>query len=120
MRIKELRLERNLTQFEVAEAISTNQRNIGRWENGENEPSASYVKQLAAFFGVSTDYLLGLEDDFGNISIEKIAPQLTAEEQKLLNDYKALNPACQRLVQDTIKTLLASSGSAHGSNKNIS
>lgn len=65
MRIKELRLERNLTQSEVAKAIGTSQRNIGRWENGENEPAAVYVKALAEFFGVRADYLLGLEDDFG-------------------------------------------------------
>ena len=42
-RIKELRLEKELTQSDLAKAISTSQRNIGRWENGENEPTASFL-----------------------------------------------------------------------------
>ena len=86
MRIKELRLERNLTQSEVAKAIGTSQRNIGRWENGENEPAAVYVKALAEFFGVRADYLLGLEDDFG-VRVddkEKKPDTLSAEERRLL------------------------------------
>lgn len=30
------------------------------------EPSASAVKKLAVYFDVTADYLLGLEDEFGN------------------------------------------------------
>lgn len=119
MRIKELRLERNLTQSEVAEAINTSQRNIGRWENEENEPSASYVKQLAAFFGVSTDYLLGVEDDFGNISIEKNTPQFTAEENQLIEDFRALGVPGKQLIKTTMKTLLDTSSSGSSKTKKL-
>lgn len=62
-RIKELRLESGLTQSQVAKAINTSQRNIGRWENGENEPTASFLVALADFFNVSIDYLLCRKDD---------------------------------------------------------
>ena len=34
-----------------------------RYEQGTREPSASVIIALANFFGVSTDYLLGLTDD---------------------------------------------------------
>ena len=70
MRLKELRLEGGFTQGEVAKAIGTSQRNIGRWENGENEPTASFLIALADFFKVSIDYLLCREDEFGNIVIK--------------------------------------------------
>lgn len=70
-RIKELRLEKELTQSDLAKAISTSQRNIGRWENGENEPTASFLIALADYFKVSIDYLLCREDEFGNIIINK-------------------------------------------------
>ena len=63
-RLKELRQEKNLTQADVANAIGTSQRNIGRWENNENEPGASFVIKLANFFEVSSDYLLEITDDF--------------------------------------------------------
>ena len=91
MRLKELREERNLTQNDVATAICTTRTNIGRWEKGENEPSAYFVVRLADFFEVSTDYLLGREDDFGNVSIQNVAPILSAEEQHLLDTFRKLN-----------------------------
>ena len=64
MRLKELREEKNLTQYEVARAIKTSQSNIGRWEKGLNEPAANYLILLADFFDVSIDYLLGRSDEF--------------------------------------------------------
>ena len=91
MRLKELREERNLTQNDVATAIHTTRTNIGRWEKGENEPSANFIIQLADFFEVSTDYLLGREDDFGNVSIQNVAPALSADEQRLIDTYRKLN-----------------------------
>lgn len=122
MRIKELRLERNLTQSEVAKAIGTSQRNIGRWENGENEPAAVYVKALAEFFGVRADYLLGLEDDFG-VRVddkEKKPDTLSAEERRLLEGYREINAAGKKLVMQTVETLRgtsAGSGSTSTQNK---
>ncbi len=120
MRIKELRLERNLTQSEVAKAIGTSQRNIGRWENGENEPAAVYVKALAEFFGVRADYLLGLEDDFG-VRVddkEKKPDTLSAEERRLLEGYREINAAGKKLVMQTVETLRGTAaGSGRGANQ---
>ncbi len=59
--IKELRLERDLSQQKLAEAIGVSQKAIDYWERGVNEPKASYVARLADFFEVTSDYLLGRE-----------------------------------------------------------
>ena len=94
MRLKELREELNLSQNDVAKAINTSQRNIGRWEKGENEPSAGFVILLANFFECSTDYLLGRSDDFGSVSIQKEkspADELSTEEKELLENFRQLN-----------------------------
>lgn len=104
MRIKELRNERNMTQSEVAEAIHTSQRNIGRWENNEVLPTSEFIIRLADFFQVTTDYLLGRSDDFGNIAIEKNAPQLTAEEQLIINQYRTLPEKLKQLVRQQLDT----------------
>lgn len=61
-RIKQLRMERNLSQQEVSNAICVSQRSISSWERGENEPKASYIMKLAKFYDVSADYLLRLEE----------------------------------------------------------
>lgn len=91
MRLKELREFRELTQQEVAKAVNTSRTNIGRWEKGENEPSASSLAALADFFEVSTDYLLGREDDFGGAHFPTPAAELTQEEKRLLEVFRKLN-----------------------------
>ena len=60
-RLKELRIEKQLSQQKLAEAIGVTQKAIDFWEKGINEPKASYIIKLAKFFGVTTDYLLGIE-----------------------------------------------------------
>ena len=90
MRIKELREEKNLSQWEVAKGINSSQRNIGRWENEEVQPLAEYVVKLADFFGVSTDYLLGRSDDFGNVTVNGSAPELSDEEREILALFRKM------------------------------
>lgn len=61
-RIKNLRLELNLTQTELANRLFLDKSTIAKYETNVIEPSLSELIQLANFFKVSTDYLLGLED----------------------------------------------------------
>lgn len=61
-KIKELRIEKNISQGVLAKAIGVNRRAVGFWEKGTNEPKATYIYKLAKYFGVSADYLLGLND----------------------------------------------------------
>ncbi len=61
-RLKELRLTRGLSQKELGDIIGTTYSAISYWEQGINEPKLSYIINLAKFFGVTSDYLLGLVD----------------------------------------------------------
>lgn len=61
--LKELRTQQNLTQKELAEKIDYSKAIIGFWECGKKEPTARAIIALAKFFEVSTDYLLGIEDE---------------------------------------------------------
>ena len=58
MRLKELRLQKGVTQQEVARAIGCSANNYARYERGEREPDCVTLKQLSKFFGVSIDYIL--------------------------------------------------------------
>lgn len=63
-RIRELRLNANLSQREVAEMLGVKQQQYQRWETGNREFPIKELVQLAEIFGVSTDYiLLGKSDD---------------------------------------------------------
>ena len=61
-RIKELRIERSLSQMQLAKACNISQSAIAKWELGKTEPTASAIIVLAEFFNESADYLLGLTD----------------------------------------------------------
>lgn len=63
--LKELRKEKGLTQKKLALMLDCDQSMIARWEKGECEPTESAIRRTAIFFGVSADYLLGLEDETG-------------------------------------------------------
>ena len=62
IRLKELRAEKHLSQRQLAEATGLRQPTIARWEMGLFEPSASDIIKLAKYFGVSTDYILGVTE----------------------------------------------------------
>lgn len=61
-RLRELRTEKGLSMKQLAKAINTTDAAISNWENGINEPKIVYLKLIAIYFGVTTDYLLGLEN----------------------------------------------------------
>lgn len=61
-RLKELRIEKNVGQIELAKAINVSKGIISLWENNLREPKLSNLVALSKFFDVSIDYLVGLED----------------------------------------------------------
>lgn len=63
IRLKELRESKNFSQNQLSQNTKLSQANISRWETGEREPSIKAVILLADFFGVTTDYLLGVTDE---------------------------------------------------------
>lgn len=59
MRLKELRNSRHITQLKMAMDLNMTQNTISRYETGEREPGISELIQIADYFHVSIDYLLG-------------------------------------------------------------
>lgn len=55
-----------LTQTELANFLNTTQDTISLWEREKSNPDIEQLIKLARFFDVSTDYLLGLEDEDGH------------------------------------------------------
>lgn len=57
--IKELRIDKGISQSMLANEIGVSQKAIDFWEREVNEPKASYIIKLSDYFNVSSDYLLG-------------------------------------------------------------
>ena len=59
IRLKELRMEKRLTQQQLATTLQTTDDSIYSWEKGRSEPSIAVIRKICDFFEVSSDYLLG-------------------------------------------------------------
>lgn len=75
-RIKDLREDMNLRQVDVAAKTGIDQRTLSNYETGKTNPDSYAIIKLAAFYGVSCDYLLGVTDintkgDFSNKTIQE-------------------------------------------------
>ena len=62
-RLKSVRLERKLTQKQVAEGIGVAESYYQIYEYGKKEPVVSNLEKLCRCLNVSSDYLLGLSDE---------------------------------------------------------
>ena len=62
-RIKNLREDHDYTQEYVANYLGTSQTMYARYERGANELPIRHLITLSKYYGVSTDYLLGLSKE---------------------------------------------------------
>lgn len=60
--LKELRKDNNMSRQMLANLIYVNVRTISYWELGQRECNLEQLIMLSRIFGVTTDYLLGIED----------------------------------------------------------
>lgn len=65
IRLRDLRAEKNISQRKMAEMFSVSQGTYNNWEQGNTQPSIEQLIELARFFSVSVDYLIGNSDDEG-------------------------------------------------------
>ena len=86
-RIKELRLLNGFNQVELAKRLGLTKQTISNWENNNIQPSIEMLEALADLFSVSTDYLLGRENNR-----ELNSTGLTNEQlnhiQQIINDIR--------------------------------
>lgn len=61
-RLRELRIEKELLQSDIAKIINKSERTVGFYETGERDMNTETLAILANFFNCSIDYLLGKSD----------------------------------------------------------
>lgn len=61
-RLRELRIEKELTQSQLAEKLNVDFRTISNWEKGVRKPDIDTLVEIADYFDISVDYLLGRID----------------------------------------------------------
>lgn len=101
-RLRELRIERGLLQKDVAKAMNISAQSLGYYENWVNKPDPDMLIKLADFYGVSIDYLLGRENEYG----ERVTETFTDDERRLVEIYRALSPSHRQAVNKMLQIWL--------------
>ena len=57
-----LRKRKGWSQEELAEQLGVTRQSVSKWEGAQSVPDIQKIIQMSEIFGVTTDYLLGLED----------------------------------------------------------
>lgn len=96
--LSELRHDRNLTQAELALEIYVTPGTISNFESNVHYPDVEKLKQLADFFNVTTDYLLGRSKCSLSPAIleQKISDGRSWSE--IIKDVQSLSPSRQRTL----------------------
>ncbi len=61
-RLKELRIDKKITQKQLAQFLRVTGNTVYAWENDKQEPSMTMILKLSEYFCVSLDYLFGKSD----------------------------------------------------------
>ena len=100
-RLRELRLEKGLTQQQLADLLHVSQQSIHKYESDICTPTADGLKDIARFFQTSMDYLVELSD----LRHPDRPPEymsLSDAEKRVLGYYRLLEPTTQELIQRII------------------
>lgn len=88
IKLKELRENKNISQYKLAADLQIAQSTVGSWESGTRECNFNMLIKLADYFNVSIDFLLGRENATKDTSIVKRPDYALSE--KFASDYKDL------------------------------
>ena len=96
-----LRRNAGLTQQALADQFHLSQQTIYKYENGKAEPDIETLKQLARFFGVSGDFLVGNEE-----AIEELALDFTVDEKETISKIRRLSPKNRKAVNALLDQMI--------------
>ena len=108
-RFKQLREEKGYSQQMLADKLSISRSTVGMYESGAREPNFELLEEIADFFNVDMDYLVGKSTIKRKIpvlqkdGIQKESPALTAEEKEFLNLFETASPEAREFVISTLK-----------------
>ena len=97
-KLVELRTSKGVTQEDVAQSLSISNKTVSKWENGASTPNLPMVVEIAKYYGVTTDTILGLSEDKKQSTKEEIRSLFEGLDRresvlKAFETVKALVPA---------------------------
>lgn len=101
--VRNLRKQKRISQTELAKILHVSQQTITAWETGKAEPSSSAVSNLADYFNVTTDYLLGRPEKQTESRQQTISEAI---DTAMANDGKELDQHDKDVIKSIIEAYL--------------
>jgi len=89
-RVKMLRESLGINQVEFGNKLNVSKQCISNWENSNIQPSIDMLERIARTFSVSTDFLLGL-DDQQTVNVSGLSTKQIFHIQSLIDDLRESN-----------------------------
>jgi len=108
--LKLLRKQHNLSQKEIGNIFHASQNTVSQWENGTRKPSYDIIQEIADYFDVSVDYLLGRQEqlpELNNKDKREIQEILDDTEQQLLSQDGLMLDGVPATDEDVQKIIMA-------------
>ena len=85
--IKNLRTAKGINQVELAKCLGVTKQSVSNWENENIMPSIDMLIKIAEYFGVTTDFLLGLSENH-TLNTTGLSEIQIAHIQTLIDDIR--------------------------------
>lgn len=108
--LKLLRKQHNLSQKEIGNIFHASQNTVSQWENGTRKPSYDIIQEIADYFDVSVDYLLGRQEQLSELNSKdkrEIQEILDDTEQQLLSQDGLMFDGSPATDEDVQKIIMA-------------
>lgn len=88
-RICKMRTDMGWSQVDMAKRLGVAKQTISNWENDNIQPSIEMLIRVAKVLNVSTDYLLGMEDNL-RLDVQGLPAEVVAHLSLLISDYRKM------------------------------
>jgi len=99
-KLKELRKNQKITQQQLGEAVNVTKVSICCYENGTRTPSVETVIDLARFFNVSLDYLMGMNQYIVSDTDSSYGVKASEEEIALIKELRKNAVLYEQLLEE--------------------
>lgn len=99
-KIRKLRIDKGLTQKDLSDKIHVTFQTVSKWENDENEPDVTTLRELAKLFDCSLDYLLSEDEEEKQKEEKEVTPVVTQVEHKTVIVHEYAPHVCAKCGKD--------------------
>ena len=103
--LRNLRMEKGISQRQLADDLNLLQQSICKYENKDTEPNITTLVAMAEFFDTSIDYLVGYTHVRGRVE-KAIYADLDGSEIKHIENLRLLSPEVKAQVNSLINSLI--------------